>query len=62
MKYRYELKVELIEVTIQCGKLRQLGHVTKIGEQRLARKIYESKEDEKGKGEGEGRVKRGWKN
>ena len=36
---------------IQRGQLGWLGHVTRIGKERLSRKIYESKEYEKGKEE-----------
>ena len=45
MKYTDELKVESIEVTIQWGQLRWLGHITRTGEKRLARNVYEAKED-----------------
>ena len=54
-----EPKVQSIEVTVQRGQLRWLRHVTRIGEERLVRKVYEAKE--KGRRKGEGREKRGLK-
>ena len=35
-----ELKVESIKVTIQWGQLSWLGHVTRMGAERLVRKMY----------------------
>ena len=57
--YRDELKVESIEVTIQRGQLRWLGHVTRMGEERLAKKVHEVKEGGKRKWEDQEIL--GWK-
>ena len=54
-----ELKVESIEVTIQRRQLRWLGHVIRMGEERLTRKIYEDKKKEKGKRK-RGRSRKTW--
>ena len=55
--YRDQLQVESIEVTVQRGQLRWLGHHAKMGEERLARKLYEAKEDRERKN-GKPRIRR----
>ena len=41
--HRDEIKVEVI---MQRGQLKWLGHVARVGEEKMARKTYEAKEDE----------------
>ena len=55
--YRDELNVESIEVTKQRGQLTWRGLVTRMGEERLDRKKYKVKEDEKRKG---GKPRKTW--
>ena len=52
--YGDELKMETTEVMVQRRQVRWIGHVARVGEGRLARKVYEAKED--------GKRKRGRKN
>ena len=44
---RDELKVESTEVTIQLEQLRWLGHVARMGEERLVRRVYEAQKRRK---------------
>ena len=55
--YGDELGVESMEVTIQRRQLRWLKLVTRKGEERMARKVHEAKEDGERK---RGRPRKTW--
>jgi len=56
--YRDELKVESIEMTTQREQLRWLENVTRMGKERLARKIYEARVRKKEKKKADKNVER----